>query len=147
MLGIGIGTYMLINALGYIFTDKISRYINVNKFLLSVLAMGSIVWISLYFVNVWIAMFIIFIFSFFSAIKGLLIDHEVNVLAPSSHRATILSVKNMGVNLVYAISAPFLGLITDVYNIRTTVLSVGIGLFIFLIFCLILFRKDLNSNS
>lgn len=142
MMGIAIGAYMLMNAAGFLSTNKISKHFNIDKILVWIL-MGSIgVWISLYFSNVYIGMFIVIIFSFFSSIKELLIDHEVNLKTPSSHRATVLSVKNMGVNLVYAITAPFLGLITDVYDIRTSLLSVGIGLFLFLVFYLIVFRKD-----
>ena len=85
-------------------------------------------------------MLIMFLIMFISSIKELLVDHEVNTYCKDSHRATILSVKNMSKSLLYTLFGPVVGYITDIFSLKISLIVMGTTLIIFGIYILILFN-------
>lgn len=148
LIGIGVSGYFFFNALGFYLTDYISRtFEDKDDLLIYMLFIISALFIILKFVNVYFGMIIIFTIMFFSSIKELIVDNEVNKHSAPSHRATILSVKNMGKSLVYTICGPILGYITDVFSLNTALLCIGITLMIFGVYITIMFKITKDNSD
>jgi len=148
LIGLGVSGYFLFNALGFFLGDRVAKLFKSNdRLLIYLLFMIGALFISLKFVNVWLGMIIIFVIMFFSSIKELIVDNEVNKHCPSSHRATILSVKNMGKSLVYTLCGPVVGYVTDVFSLKTSLLCIGLTLIIFGIYITIMFYSVRNKSS
>jgi len=142
LIGLGVSGYFLFKAIGYSFTDKITKYFkNKDKLLIYLLVIVGIFFVLLNFVNVWIGMGIIFIMMFLSALKELIVDNEVNTYCKASHRATILSVKNMSKSLLYALFGPIIGYTTDTFSLHITLMLMGGTLLLFGVYVVFLFRK------
>lgn len=142
LVGFGVCGYFLFSGMGAFFADRISKHIkNDDKLLFLMFFIFVVLFILVSLVNVLVGMFFLFIMMFVAAIQHLIIENKVNNRANSTHRATILSIKNMGANAAYTVLAPIVGLVTDVYSLRIAILMIGIGLIIHFVYVLFLFRK------
>ncbi|MBS3127617.1 MFS transporter [Candidatus Woesearchaeota archaeon] len=140
VIGLIVGFGLLFQAAGYYFTEKISNKIkHDDAILLWILFITALGFILLFFVPPLVALVTVLCLSFLNAIKEVISDHAIHQQTPSSHRATILSVKSMGKNIMFAIFGPILGYATELYDIKTTLLSMGVILFVFLVYILFLF--------
>ncbi len=72
-----------------------------------------------------------------------LINQEIS----SDRRATVLSIKGFGIRLTFAILAPILGWIADVFTILETFLALGIIIGIFTIMSLAFYSLCLRGNN
>lgn len=134
--------YFILNALGFLLTDKVSKIArDDDKTLLYILFGSAILYLAIAFVNVWIGVALIMIIMFFSAVKEALVDFKVNKYAKSSHRATVLSIKNMAMQVMYSMIAPIIGFIMDVWDVKSAIILMGLSLTCFWIFNLIMFRN------
>ena len=142
IIGFIVGFGLLFQAAGFYFTERISKKIKHDDAILILILFLTALGFSLFFfIPAWVAILVVLSLSFLSAIKEIISDHAVHKHTPSTHRATILSVKSMGKNVMFAIFGPVLGYVTEIYDIKTSLLSMGVMLFLFFIWMLILFRK------
>lgn len=147
VIGLGVSGYFLFNALGYFCTDKITKLItDKNKLLVWLLFLVGTFFILLKFVNVWAGMLLIFVIMFLSAVKELVVEHEVNIHCVSSHRVTILSVKNMSKNLFYTLFGPVVGYLTDTFSLYISLMLMGATLLIFGVYVIFLFYASSKSS-
>ncbi|MFT4304985.1 MAG: MFS transporter, partial [Candidatus Woesearchaeota archaeon] len=93
------------------------------------------------FVSTLIAIIFVFIHSFLAGVAGILANNEINKETKSHNRATVLSILNFLQKMIYAIVAPFIGYITDIYTLEITFLMIGILLTIYFIILLFNFKK------
>lgn len=78
---------------------------------------GAFLWLGL------LAMFVMY------ALRGLATPTFLNLInqhAPPDMRATVLSIRGFSVRVLYAISAPILGWVADIYTILETFLLIGV---------------------
>lgn len=91
----------------------------------------------------------VFLFSFTFAFlqqfsRGfykVVINDYINKLTSSNIRATILSIKSMISQLIYAIIIPIFGWIADIYSLRQTLFIIGISTFVLGGIVLVIFIK------
>ena len=68
--------------------------------------------------------------SFIVGVAGVLANQKINDFADSNHRATVLTVLNFMQKIVYAIVAPFIGYVADIYSLGAAFVVLGFGLFL-----------------
>lgn len=139
VIGIASSAYFTFLAVGGFFAYYFIDNIKEKKLLFSLLFITGLSLIIMYFSNKYVAIFFIGLMTFTEGVRNIFIDKEINKYTDSHHRATILSVKSMGKSVIYAIAAPFIGLITDIYTPEAAFLMLGIGMMIFLIYIMWLF--------
>ncbi len=84
------------------------------------------------------------LFAAFYIARGVsnpLIISEINVRVDSAHRATVLSVRQLGMRLVFLIIAPFIGYIGDITSIPTAVFASGVVFAILGSIALLMWRR------
>lgn len=82
------------------------------------------------FLNSFLGLFILWIFYLFRGIATPLLKEYINILSPSEMRATILSIRNFLIRIIFAVTAPFFGYINDIYSLSATLILAGIIFFI-----------------
>ncbi len=68
-------------------------------------------------VSLWLAPAFLF-FYFVRGVSGPVFNGYINALISSDMRATVLSVKAMGVRLIFSVVGPFVGWISDIYSLN-----------------------------
>ena len=105
-----------------------------DKFLIiSIAIILSLSYILAGFLNSFFGLFIIWIFYLFRGIATPLLKEYINILSPSEMRATILSIRNFLIRIIFAVTAPFFGYINDIYSLSTTLILAGIIFFVSMI--------------
>lgn len=66
------------------------------------------------------------IFHVFRGVATPTLRNYINLLTESGVRATVLSVRNFMIRMIFAILGPFLGFLTDAYNLKTALLIAGL---------------------
>jgi hypothetical protein len=63
-----------------------------------------------------------------------ILRNYINIITTSDVRATVLSVRNFLIRLVFAVTGPLWGWITDKYSLQTAIISAGViyGFFAFI---------------
>lgn len=141
-VGMGIFGYFFFNSIGYLLSDRLTKLEQNDDRTLKICGMFiAILFLILGIFNVYIGLIAISIMMFFSALRDVLVDYKINKETQSTHRATILSIKNMGRSLFYSIFAPIIGYLSDIYTLKATFLMIGFGLFLFSIFSFFMFKK------
>jgi MFS family permease len=146
ILGIAISAYFMFLAIGGLFAHKIIKRFKEKSLLFSLLLITGVSLIALYFSNKYIAIFFIGLITFTEGIRNVFIGKEID----SHHRATVISVKSMSKSVIYAFAAPIIGLVTDIYTPEASLLMLGIGMLIFLVYIIWLFgwnsKEELKSR-
>lgn len=75
-------------------------------------------------------LFVILIFYLVRGIATPLLKEYINILSPSEMRATILSIRNFVIRIIFAITGPFFGYINDIYSLSTTLILAGTIFFV-----------------
>lgn len=145
IIGLVTAGYFILNSLGFLLTETVSNIArDDDKTLLYILFGSAVMYLTIAFVNVWTGIALILIIMFFSAIKEALVDYKVNKYAKSSHRATVLSIKNMSMQLMYSMIAPIIGFTMDIWDVKSAITLMGLSLVCFWGFNFIMFR---NGNK
>ena len=77
------------------------------------------------FVSIW-ALPILFLFYIVRGIATPLLKDYIHVLIDSDVRATVLSLRNMFIRIIFAIIGPLLGWLTDLYSIKVGLILSGV---------------------
>jgi MFS family permease len=140
ILGITMASYFLFAGIGHLLAGKIMKIVSEKRLLISLLLISSLSFIVLFNINLIIAILFIAISSFASGVRDIFVEKEINIHTKSYHRATVISIKSISKSLMYAVFAPLIGLFVDIYSPNAAFLMMGIGLFIFLIYIILLFK-------
>lgn len=106
--------------------DKYENFFGRKKSLISlviILVTGYILVAS--FQQIWAIIFLL-PFYFVRGISNPILKDYINNLVSSDIRATVLSVKNLGARLLFAIIGPIIGLITDTFTLQIAFMSSAI---------------------
>lgn len=144
IVGVAVAGYFLFCALGSFLADRIIPLFNPKNFAILTLFVSSLAFILIPLVHLYLAFSLVFIISFLAGVGWVLANERINTNTKSHHRATVLSVLNFMDNLFYSATAPFMGVIADVYSISAAFkLS---GTLIFVVFVAMLLMAMFFNN-
>ncbi|MFH1849851.1 MAG: MFS transporter [archaeon] len=106
------------------------------------LAVPAIAYVLMYYSGAVIAIALLSIIAFVSGVKQIFAEKSIHEHTESHHRATVISVQSMSKSVVYAVFAPLIGLVTDIYSPGAAFFMMGLGLFAFLIVFLLVIKKN-----
>lgn len=134
LFGVVFASFHLFAALVSKYADKIEKTLKENLTLLfmPILVIISFILMSR-FLFLWSICFILFQQASMATHEPILKNY-LNRLAPSDIRATMLSVQSMAGNLVFAVTAPFLGSFVDKFGLGNALLIFALVIIIFSIF-------------
>lgn len=87
--------------------------------------------------------YILFAIVIFYIMRGLatpILKDSINKQSPTEVRATILSIRNFAIRIIFAVFGPFLGWFSDLYSLSDALILAGVGLLIASVFPLIFIR-------
>ncbi len=91
-------------------------------------------------VSLWMAPAIL-VFYFVRGVGNPVFNGYINALITSDMRATVLSVKAMGVRLIFSIAGPFVGWISDIYSLNAALMASAAVFFLLGVISLVLVQK------
>ena len=138
IVGIATFLYFITAGLGNLTAEKFIKRIKEEKLLFIILLIASLSFIGIFFVNKLFALLLISIMSFVCGVRDIFVNKGINEHTDSHHRATVVSIQSMSKSLMYAVFAPLIGYFTDIFTPSAAFLMMGIGLFLFFMYYLIL---------
>ena len=93
------------------------------------------------FQNLWGLLFIIILYCV-RGVRTPLARNHINSLISSDIRATVLSVQGFAFRIMYIVTAPLLGWITDAWRVEGAYIFIAIGLFVPSVVCLTLAARN-----
>ena len=126
-----------------LYSDRVDKYLGMHK--MNVLILTIIVggYAALAYNLTYFGLVILFIFYIFRGFATPILKGYINQMTFSDMRATVLSIRNFIIRLLFAAIAPFIGWLNDVYSLQTALLvSAGIILVPGSIFLILQFRKS-----
>ena len=138
LVGIATFLYFITAALGNLTAEKFTKRIKEENLLIIILLIASLSFIGIFFVNRLFALILISIMSFVCGVRDIFVNKGINEHTDSYHRATVVSIQSMSKSLMYAVFAPLIGYFTDTFTPSAAFLMMGMGLFLFFIYYLIL---------
>ena len=113
-----------------LYSERIDKYLGINKTYLIILIFIAGGYIALAFnLSYWgiIVLFILYVFRGFATpiLKG-----YINQIATSNLRATVLSIRNFVIRLMFAVIAPFIGWLNDMYSLKMALLISSVIIFL-----------------
>ncbi|OVE74597.1 hypothetical protein BVX95_01770 [archaeon D22] len=133
--------------LGSLLAEQFVSKIKEEKLLLLLLLIASLSFIAIFFTNKLLVLLLISIISFAGGVRDIFVNKGINEHTDSHHRATVISVQGMSRHLMYAILAPLIGYVADIYTPSAAFLMMGIILLIFFIYYMILSFISKKSNT
>ncbi|MBN2458178.1 MFS transporter [Candidatus Woesearchaeota archaeon] len=146
-VGIATFLYFITAALGNLTAERFIRRIKEERLLIIILLIASLSFIGIFFVNRLFALLLISIMSFVCGVRDILVNKGINEHTDSHHRATVVSIQSMSKSLMYAIFAPLIGYFTDLFSPSAAFLMMGIGLFLFFVYYLVLSLANRKSPA
>ena len=128
--------------LSALYSDRVERYFGMRKsntFILLVIIGG---YISLAYNLTYWGLAILFIFYIVRGFATPILKGYINQMTFSEMRATVLSIRNFVIRLIFAAIAPFIGWLNDFYSLHVALLvSAGIIAIPGILFLVLQFRK------
>ena len=113
-----------------LYSDRVDRYLGPKK-------MGSLIllfivggYVTLAFNLTYVGLAILFVFYIFRGFATPILKGYINQLTISEMRATVLSIRNFIIRLMFAAISPFLGWLNDMYSLQTALLVSSVIIFI-----------------
>ena len=113
-----------------LYSDRVDRYLGPNK-------MGSLIllfivggYVTLAFNLTYVGLAILFVFYIFRGFATPILKGYINQMTISEMRATVLSIRNFIIRLMFAAISPFLGWLNDMYSLQTALLVSSAIIFI-----------------
>jgi predicted MFS family arabinose efflux permease len=128
IVGIAVTGYFVFCALGSFFSEHVISRIKPQKLVLAILLLSGMIFLLIPFAGLWLGILLVFVHSFMAGVAGVLAYTQINDATASHHRATVLSVLNFFQKILYAVAAPFIGVVADVYSLNVAFLMVGVVL-------------------
>ncbi|MCC8155400.1 MAG: MFS transporter [Tannerellaceae bacterium] len=113
-----------------LYSDRVEKRFGMYKmnFLILVFIIGG--YISLAFNLTYAGLIILFVFYIFRGFATPILKGYINQMTFSEMRATVLSIRNFIIRLMFAAIAPFVGWMNDYYSLKWALLATAIILFI-----------------
>lgn len=128
--------------LAALWSDRVDRYFGPRKMGILILLFIVGGYVALAFNLSYAGLAILFIFYIFRGFATPILKGYINQMTFSEMRATVLSIRNFVIRLMFAAIAPFIGWLNDMYSLQTALLvSAGIILLPGAIFLGLQFRK------
>ena len=113
-----------------LYSDRVDRYFGPKK-------MGSLIllfivggYVTLAFNLTYVGLAILFVFYIFRGFATPILKGYINQMTISEMRATVLSIRNFIIRLMFAAISPFLGWLNDMYSLQTALLVSSVIIFI-----------------
>ena len=140
-IGLANFLFFITAGIGSVAGNKALRIFKQSLLQVILLLITSASFIAIYFSNKVFAIISLSIISFASGIRDVVVDKGINDFTASHHRATVLSIQSMSKSLMYAIFSPLIGYATDVFSAGAAFFMMGLGLFLFMVFYVLINRK------
>lgn len=108
------------------FADKIENYFKFKKLLIGITIFIPAGFIFISQINTLWGIAVLFIFYYIRGIATPVLKDYINKLCDSDVRATVLSVRNFVIRIIFAILGPFVGWYTDNFSLQQALLITGI---------------------
>ncbi|MFH1770073.1 MAG: MFS transporter [archaeon] len=144
-VGIAVSIYCLFAGMGSLIGYYFMAKIKVEKLPFLLLLIASISFIGLFFIGPLYGLILIAIMSLASGVRDIYVSKGVQENTDSHHRATVGSIQSFSKSIMYAIFAPILGYLVDVFTPGAAFLLMGIGLLLFCIYYLIMVKLSRNK--
>lgn len=127
-----------------LYSDRIERYFGIQKTSLLILffIIGGYVALA-YNLSYW-GLAVLFVFYLFRGFATPILKGYINQMTFSEMRATVLSIRNFVIRLIFAAVTPFIGWLNDMYSLRAALL---VSAAVFFIPGLIFVLLQLNKKS
>ena len=126
-----------------LYSDKVDRFFGVRKMGIIILFFIAGGYIALAFNLSYVGLFVLFIFYIFRGFATPILKGYINQMTLSEMRATVLSIRNFVIRLMFAAIAPFIGWMNDVYSLQIALLTSAAIIFIpGLLFLVLQFRAN-----
>ncbi|WP_099465523.1 MFS transporter [Parabacteroides provencensis] len=113
-----------------LYSDRVDRYFGLKKMGILILSVIIGGYVALAFNLTYAGLAILFIFYIFRGFATPILKGYINQMTFSEMRATVLSIRNFIIRLMFAAIAPFIGWINDIYSLQIALLSSAVILFI-----------------
>lgn len=144
-IGIAWGILNLLVGLSSLIAYKIETKLSSKILILSFMMIILIGYVSMGFIsNLWVTPFVVLFYLMRGVATPILKDY-INRLAKSENRATVLSVRNFIIRIIFSIFAPFIGWYSDLYNIQQALILSGIILFSLGMGSALIYLKSIKS--
>jgi len=145
-IGIALAILNLTVGLTSLIAYKIESRIGKNKTLIFIILSITSSYLFMGFFNHWLVFISIFLFYFTRGIATPVLKDYINRISTSDIRATVLSVRNFAIRVVFAIAGPFFGWYSDFYNIQAALILAG-GIIFTSSFLSIFFYKYITKKA
>lgn len=104
------------------YSDRVERFFGANKMntLILLFIVGG--YLALAFNLTYVGLFVLFIFYIFRGFATPILKGYINQMTFSEMRATVLSIRNFVIRLIFAAIAPFIGWMNDAYSLQVALL-------------------------
>ncbi len=149
-IGIVWGVLNLTVGLSTLIAYKVEKYLSLRTTLYIIAISISLSYILLGYINSYYGAVFLLIFYFTRGIATPVLKNYINNLTTSDIRATVLSVRNFVIRIIFSIAGPFFGWLNDTYTISQAFITAG---FIYLVLTIIIsqliyiYRKNNYTNS
>jgi len=126
-----------------LYSDRVERYFGMNKMYTLILLVIVSGYVALAYNLSYIGLAILVIFYICRGFATPILKGYINQITFSDMRATVLSIRNFVIRLLFAAIAPFIGWLNDIYSLQTALLvSAGIIFLPGIIFLILQIKKD-----
>lgn len=125
------------------YSDRIERKLGMNK--MNTLILLTIVsgYLTLAFNLTYFGLIILFFFYIVRGLATPILKGYINQLTFSEMRATVLSIRNFIIRLMFAAAAPFVGWLNDICSLKIALLTTGVIVFLSgILFLILSLKKD-----
>lgn len=112
----------LVVGIAALYSDRIDRYLGMHK--MNVLILGVIVggYVALAYNLTYAGLAVLLVFYVIRGFATPILKGYINQMTFSEMRATVLSIRNFIIRLLFAAMAPFIGWLNDMYSLQTALL-------------------------
>lgn len=104
------------------YSDRVERFFGANKMNMLILLFIVGGYLALAFNLTYVGLFVLFIFYIFRGFATPILKGYINQMTFSEMRATVLSIRNFVIRLIFAAIAPFIGWMNDAYSLQVALL-------------------------
>lgn len=109
-----------------LYSDRLNSLLGTNRMELLILVFIVGGYVALAFNLTYVAFVVLFIFYIFRGFATPVLKGYINQMTFSEMRATVLSIRNLIIRLIFAVVAPFIGWLNDMYSLETALLIAAI---------------------
>lgn len=113
-----------------LYSDRVEKAFGMNRAYVLILLFIVGGYVALAFNLTWMGLGVLLVFYVFRGFATPVLKGYINQVTFSEMRATVLSIRNFVIRLIFAVMAPFVGWLNDAFSLRAALLSAGVIIFI-----------------